>query len=70
MGVHLGAQRDGSPDYVRAVARFNFIAHKFSTNLIYNVIKPIWLLTGLARETRQHLKTLKQFSGKVGNSVF
>jgi hypothetical protein len=66
MGIRLDSQLDGSPNYVEAVHQFNFLAHVFSTNILY-WIPFFWFLSGWARQTRKFVKVLQEFSKKVRN---
>ena len=69
MGIQLKSQQNGSPDYVKAVAKFNHLARIYNTNL-FKQFKIYWEFSGKGKETRQTIKTLKKFSKKVFIFVF
>ncbi|KAI3419635.1 hypothetical protein GPALN_004072 [Globodera pallida] len=65
MGVQLDSANSECQEYVKAVKQFNDLAHTFTTNPFFTFIPITWHLFGRAKETRQCVNKLKQFTRRV-----
>uniref|UniRef100_A0A914H251 Cytochrome P450 n=1 Tax=Globodera rostochiensis TaxID=31243 RepID=A0A914H251_GLORO len=65
MGVQLDSAKSECREYVKAVKQFNDLAHTYTTNPFFTFIPITWHLFGRAKETRQCVNTLKQFTRRV-----